>query len=121
MANAQNLKPPTTEQAIQRGKKGGIASGKSRQNKIKRQDIINTILGSPAPHKFVAQLQEAFGVDGDINVFQACVLKQIEKALIEGDTQALDKLVDRVDGKPSTHNNLDISGEPAPTKIIFLS
>lgn len=39
MANEKNLKPPTTKEARERGKKGGIASGKARlAKKTARED-----------------------------------------------------------------------------------
>ena len=40
MANDQNLRPPTTEEARERGRKGGIASGKKRAKQKKFKELL---------------------------------------------------------------------------------
>lgn len=42
--NADNLKTPTSEEARERGKKGGIASGKARQEKKRLKDAVEKVL-----------------------------------------------------------------------------
>ena len=38
--NSSNLRPPTAEEARERGRKGGIASGKSRQERKRWADAV---------------------------------------------------------------------------------
>ena len=44
MANADNLKTPTSKEARERGKKGGIASGIARRQKIMLRDLLEEAL-----------------------------------------------------------------------------
>ena len=44
MANIENLKVPTSEQAREYGRKGGIASGKARQEKATFKKQLQMIL-----------------------------------------------------------------------------
>lgn len=43
--NDQNLKTPTTKEARERGKKGGIASGKARWEKLTGKKAIKVANG----------------------------------------------------------------------------
>ena len=42
--NSENLKTPSTEEARERGKKGGIASGKARAEKKRLKEAVESIL-----------------------------------------------------------------------------
>lgn len=42
--NDQNLKTPTTKEARERGKKGGIASGKARRDKRTMRETLKVLL-----------------------------------------------------------------------------
>ena len=42
--NSENLKTPRTEEARERGKKGGIASGKARAEKKRLKEAVESIL-----------------------------------------------------------------------------
>lgn len=44
MVNKQNLKVPTSEQAREYGRKGGIASGKTRQEKATMKKALEMLL-----------------------------------------------------------------------------
>lgn len=44
MANEQNLKPPSTSEARERGKKGGVNSGKARKRKADLRKIAQQVL-----------------------------------------------------------------------------
>ena len=46
MANIENLKVPTSEEARINGRKGGIASGKARKEKASILKSLNTVLNS---------------------------------------------------------------------------
>lgn len=46
MANEKNLRTPTTNEARKIGRKGGVASGKSRQQKKTIQNILKTLFES---------------------------------------------------------------------------
>lgn len=66
MANEQNLKPPTTEEARERGKKGGIASGKSRKRmKTFKEAILNTT-SEDELEKMIERIKDNVMKKGDI-------------------------------------------------------
>ena len=44
MANEENLRTPSTEEAREIGRKGGIASGKARKEKKDRKQIASELL-----------------------------------------------------------------------------
>jgi len=48
MANDGNLRAPTTEEARERGRKGGIASGESRRRKREIREMLEEYLAMPA-------------------------------------------------------------------------
>ena len=83
---ADNLKPPqSTEEARERGKKGGIASGKARRERKSIREGLNAILTAPIKDKIIlAELKEA-GADKDA---QGLLLLRIYQQAINGDMQA---------------------------------
>ena len=47
MANPQNLKTPTSSEARELGRKGGIASGRSRLRKKHGKELLRALLEMP--------------------------------------------------------------------------
>lgn len=82
MANEQNLRVPTTEEAREIGRKGGIASGEARRAK---RDFREAMLD--ALSELVDRRNDKGDVVAKITAQQAICLKQIAKAL-KGDTTA---------------------------------
>lgn len=91
MANEQNLKPyeftsnQSREEAAKNGRKGGIASGKKRQEKIVFKELFQTLLAEEYK-------------DGMTNA-QAIAAAQIIEAL-GGSTKAFETIRDTIGQKP---------------------
>ena len=82
MANEGNLKPPTTEQARERGRKGGIASGKARAERKMMKQQMETLLSLPVMNDNVKMQLEAMGVDSsDINNQMALQVAMLQSAM----------------------------------------
>lgn len=86
MANEQNLTAPpirSGEEAVRKGRAGGIASGKARREKKSLQDWARDILAMDLPVK---------APDGSVvpgsNVGTAIVMEQVKRSLKYGDTKA---------------------------------
>lgn len=113
MANEQNLKPRnlTSEEATELGRKGGIASGKSRREKKQMKETLELLLSLPLNNGEdydIEQLQNFADIkDKNITVNAAILIKQVQKAL-KGDNNAINFIRDMVEPKT---NNLNVSGE----------
>lgn len=113
MANEQNLKPRklTTEEAMEMGRKGGLASAESRRRKKSMKETLELFLSLPLDNGKeydVEKLQNFANLKGkNITVSEAILIKQIQKAL-KGDNNAINFVRDLVEPKT---NNLNITGE----------
>lgn len=90
MANEQNLKPPTTKEARERGRKGGIASGKARREKRTFRELMELYGAMPDPE------------DPDRTNDEAVVVNQYKLAKSDkpGSTQAATYIRDTKGEKP---------------------
>ena len=82
MANEQNLRVPTSEEAREIGRKGGIASGEARRAK---RDFRESMMAALA--ELIERKDDNGNVIAKISAQDAICLKQIAKAL-KGDTTA---------------------------------
>ena len=116
MAGADNLRTPTTEEARERGKKGGIASGKARRKRKALNDTLNELFSLPLKDgkaKDLESIKSLASIKGqNITVQEAIVLAQIQKAL-KGDQRSarllLEMLNEQLTGTPGqteSHNAL---------------
>lgn len=82
MANEQNLRPVTShDEAVEKGRAGGIASAKARKQRKLLRDIVNDQLNEPIWLTFPD------GSRRRMTLRDAIALAQIRKA-IDGDSQA---------------------------------
>lgn len=89
MANEQNLKIPSSSEARENGKKGGIASGKARRKKANLKKAFETILQSDvASEKMKIQL-EAMGYEATNEMALALIM--LQKAM-KGDVRAFEQI-----------------------------
>lgn len=99
MANIENLKPNTTlskEEAMEMGRKGGIASGKARKQKKLIKDNIELLLSLPIKsNKMKQQLAELGIEENEMNNQMAMVIAMYQKVL-KGDVQAFNTLRDTI-------------------------
>ena len=113
MHNQDNLQPVRSkEEARERGKNGGIASGKARREKRDRYQrmkmTLDLVVNDPEALK---KLKEA-GVNTDgITYEEAAEIMQAVKAAREGDTNAFKAVKEEAYGKLDNKTQLEVSGE----------
>ena len=97
MANEKNLRTPTTNEAREIGRKGGIASGQSRREKKTIQKILADLLDSEIKNSpQFAKLASKMGIESDKSVkdvfTMVCVLNSVKNGNL-GDLERLAKLL----------------------------
>ena len=106
MANEQNLRPPTSEEARERGRKGGKASGKKRQQNKTFKEIISKFLDGQVSDERLKQQMIEFGFADKEVSNKSCAVFALWKEAIKGNTKAFELLIGE---KPQ--DKLNISGE----------
>lgn len=89
MANEQNLRVPSSKEARELGKKGGIASGKARRRKADLKRAFNTILKADVANENIAKQLEALGFEATNEMALAMVMMQ--KAM-KGNVKAFEQI-----------------------------
>ena len=107
MANEKNLRTPTTNEAREIGRKGGIASGQSRREKKTIQKILADLLDSEIKdNPQFAKLASKMGVESDKSIkdifTMVCLLNSVKSGNL-GDLERLSKLLGEDNAKE--HNN----------------
>lgn len=100
MANEQNLRPPTTEEARERGRKGGQASAKKRQQNKTFKEIINKFLDGQVSDERLKQQMIDFGFADKEVSNKSCAVFALWKEAIKGNTKAFELLRDTIGEKP---------------------
>lgn len=110
MANEQNLKTPSTDEARSRGRKGGIASGKARREKKMFRETLESILTmsiKDGKGMDVEAITNFAAIKGqNISVQDAILISQVQKAM-KGDTRAAEYVRDTIGQKPSDKVQLE--------------
>lgn len=109
MANEQNLRPPTTEEARERGRKGGKASAKKRQQNKTFKEIISNFLDGQVSDERLKQQMIDFGFADKEVSNKSCAVFALWKEAIKGNTKAFELLRDTIGEKPQ--DKVNISGE----------
>ena len=91
MANTQNLKVPTSEEAREIGKKGGIASGKARAERKALKEELLLLLSEGDTQKKIS-------------------LSLIQQAL-DGNTKAFEVIRDTIGEKPVDEIKADVNSD----------
>ena len=95
MANEKNLRTPTTNEAREIGRKGGIASGQARREKKTIQKILADVLDSEIKDSpQFAKLASKMGVESDKwvkDIFTMVCLLNSDKSGNLGDLERLSK------------------------------
>jgi len=100
-----NLRVPTTKEAREIGKKGGIASGKARKEKKAWKDLANIMLQTEASEANKEVLAK-FGIEPtDANLSAVLVLKRLQQALA-GDVSAWQDIRDLTGNKQAEVLNI---------------
>ena len=112
---SENLIPVRSEEeAREKGKKGGIASGKARREKKAMKETLATLLSMPLKDGAAADVEKIKSIAAingkNITVQEAIMLAQIKKA-IKGDTRAAEYIRDtsgnRVKEEISVEGNIN--------------
>lgn len=89
MANEQNLRVPSSKEARELGRKGGIASGKARRKKADLKKAFNTILKADVANENISKQLEALGFEATNEMALAMVMMQ--KAM-KGNVKAFEQI-----------------------------
>ncbi len=112
MAGIDNLTTPSTEEARERGRKGGIASGKARREKKLMRETLDNLLSMPLKDGELADVDDIrsfAAIKGkNISVQEAIVIAQIQKAM-KGDTRAAEYVRDTIGQKPVDSVNMSMN------------
>ena len=104
--NDGNLKRPSSEEARELGRRGGIASGAARRRRKALREAADIFLALPLPDKDEVKRLRKLGLDrDDIDVQMGIVARLAQMAML-GDTKAAKLLFDIVGSEPET-NYLD--------------
>ncbi len=88
--NNDNLKAPTTEEARERGKKGGLASGKVRAEKKRLKEAVERVLSASYKNE-----------DGEnLSGYELTAIALFDKAR-SGDVSAFNSIRDLIGEKPT--------------------
>jgi len=123
--NKENLKPcRTTEEARERGRKGGINSGKRKKEKRKLKEIAEMLLDMKAPDNILEKFQELYpdlDVEGMTN--RLAIMQRLILNALAGDNKAFELLRDQIGEKPkeiveTTNTNLNITNEKIINSVL---
>lgn len=109
MANEQNLKPVRTKkEARERGRNGGIASGKARRKKASLMRCAQRVLESDVPKEIKKQIEKMTGELDDENdtLFTAAAAVMVKEA-IGGNVLAFRELKDLVKNMDGAYLEVD--------------
>lgn len=96
--NSKNLKTPSTEEARERGKKGGIASGKARAEKKRLKEAVESILS----------MKYDSGAGKKLTGYEMVATALFGRAK-EGDVSAFNSIRDLIGEKPTDKINATIN------------
>lgn len=111
MANEQNLRTPTTEEAREIGRKGGLASVAARRKKKACAEIAMRIISSELSADMRADVEEITGeLQDDEATLYAAALAQVVAKAVKGDVKAfreLQNVIDKANGPVAAHDRED--------------
>lgn len=112
MANNENLKPVrTTEEARERGRNGGKASGKKRRELKTMKLMLDYLLAKKIENKQTGK---------KVTTLEAIMLAQIKQAL-SGNTKAVTFIRDTLGERPAeqiTNTNINIEDEKVINEVL---
>lgn len=113
MANdgIKNLIPvQSEEEAREKGRKGGIASGKARREKKDRKQIASELLDLTVQGAGIDKIKKFFNMKNvELTAYDTMFLSCMMKAMQKGDANALEKLL-KISGEQFAENvNVNVS------------
>lgn len=112
--NEQNLQPVTTEtEAREKGRAGGIASGKARLRKKAGRELVQAMLAcKETDPKVIDEVARSFGLKPDeVKKEVAMHGRQIDKAIRKGDTSAykeVNRMAGYLDNETTTNGTFQV-------------
>lgn len=121
----ENLKPcRTTEEARERGRKGGINSGKRKKEKRKLKEIAEMLLDMKAPENIIEKFEELYpDLDAKEMTNRLAIVQRLILNALAGDNKAFELLRDQIGEKPkeeiiNTNQNLNITDEKVINTVL---
>lgn len=121
----ENLKPcRTTEEARERGRKGGINSGKRKKEKKKLKEIAEMLLDMKAPDDIIARFEQLYpDLDAKEMTNRLAIVQRLILNALAGDNKAFELLRDQIGEKPkeeiiNTNQNLNITDEKVINNVL---
>lgn len=106
----KNLVPfQSTEEAREKGRKGGIASGESRRRKRALKDAIDLFLSLEVRDQSTWNAISELGVDPKEINNQMAIIVGLTKAAMQGDSKAANILFDRLGEKPDESDDTGVT------------
>ena len=122
--NEQNLKVPTSEQAREYGRKGGLASAKKKKERKAFKENLEMLLQMPAPEVAVNQIRKQMPKikNKDLNC-QNAVLVGMVLAAIKGNVKAAEMIRDTIGEAPTqkvenTNTNINNEDEKVINEVL---
>jgi len=121
----ENLKPcRTTEEARERGRKGGINSGKRKKEKRKLKEIAEMLLDMKAPDDIIARFEQLYpDLDAKEMTNRLAIVQRLIFNALAGDNKAFELLRDQIGEKPkeeivNTNQNINITDEKVINAVL---
>ena len=121
----ENLRPcRTTEEARERGRKGGINAAKRKKEKKKLKDIAEMLLDMRAPDDILAKFQELYpDLDTKSMTNRLAIIQRLILNALAGDNKAFELLRDQIGEKPkevveATNTNINITDEKIIKSVL---
>lgn len=121
----ENLKPcRTTEEARERGRKGGINSGKRKKEKRKLKEIAEMLLDMKAPDDIIGKFEQLYpDLDAKEMTNRLAIVQRLILNALAGDNKAFELLRDQIGEKPkeeivNTNQNINITDEKIINAVL---
>lgn len=121
----ENLKPcRTTEEARERGRKGGINSGKRKKEKRKLKEIAEMLLDMKAPNDIIERFEVLYpDLDAKEMTNRLAIVQRLILNALAGDNKAFELLRDQIGEKPkeeivNTNQNINITDEKIINAVL---
>jgi hypothetical protein len=118
VGNINNMKPPRTkDEAKERGRNGGIASGEARRRKKTMREALEMLLFDTKLNEQTKQMLQAEGIKNadDFN-HQMVITRSLIAKAESGDVQAYHAICAMIGEKPS--ENFNLGGVPTSLHIV---
>lgn len=121
----ENLKPcRTTEEARERGRKGGINSGKRKKEKRKLKEIAEMLLDMKAPDDIIKKFELLYpDLDAKEMTNRLAIVQRLILNALAGDNKSFELLRDQIGEKPkeeivNTNQNINITDEKVINAVL---